>query len=335
MPRIVQLHQFGGPQHLSVDEVPSREPGPGEARLRVQAVSVTRDQFMFLEGRQFRGTGFAQPPLPSRVGYEAAGVVDAVGEGVDEAWVGKRVAPIGPFSETQYGVMGEEAIVPAAVLSEYPDRLSPEEATAFWVPFLTAYGLLHAGHLTAGEIVSIPAAASAVGLAAIQVAADLGAVSIAVTRSAHKRDALLEAGADHVIVSTDEDYVERVRQITDGRGVRLTFEPVGGDFLALEAQAAAPGGTIVSHGILAGEPGRYPQELVLGKTLTIRGYGVGEIVRNPELLPRVSSYILDRIADGRFTPRVAEILPLEGVKEAYELIRSNRPLGRTVLATGL
>jgi NADPH:quinone reductase-like Zn-dependent oxidoreductase len=106
MPKIIRLHAFGGPEHLRIDDVPSRPPGPHEARLRVEAAGLNRDQFTFLEGRHFRGHAFVQPVLPSRLGYEVVGVVDAVGEGVDRAWIGTRVSPLAPFDQELYGALG-------------------------------------------------------------------------------------------------------------------------------------------------------------------------------------------------------------------------------------
>lgn len=204
---------------------------------------MNRDHFTFMSGHQFRGHGFVQPELPSRLGYEAAGVVEAVGEGVDRSWIGKRVAPVPGFDESRYGTLGEEAVVPGGVLSEYPPNLTSAQAAAFWVPYLTAYGgLVSIGHVEQCDAVSIPAASSSVGLAAIQFVRDVGATAIAVTRTSAKKDALLSLGADHVVVTEEEDYQGRIREITSGNGVRVTFDPVGGPFLEQLAAASAPGG---------------------------------------------------------------------------------------------
>jgi len=132
MPRIVRLHAFGGPENLRVEEAPSRPAGPGEVRPRVEAAGVNRDHYTFTSGHQFTGHGFVQPVLPSRLGYEAAGVVEAVGEGVDRSWIGKRVAPVPGFDESRYGTPGEEAVVPAGTLSEYPSNLTGVQAAAFF-----------------------------------------------------------------------------------------------------------------------------------------------------------------------------------------------------------
>jgi NADPH:quinone reductase-like Zn-dependent oxidoreductase len=229
MPKIIRLIAFGGPENLKLDDAPSAQPGPGEVRLRVAAASVTRDHFTFMSGRQFKGHGFVQSQLPTRLGYEASGVVEAAGEGVDRSWIGKRVSTVLGFDESRYGVLGEEAIVPVAHLAEYPANLTTTQAAAFWVPYLTAYGVIYIGQIKAGDFVSIPAGSSSVGLAAIQIVRDAGATAIAISRTLAKKDEMLALGAHHVVL--EEDYVSRIREITGGRGVRLTFDPLGGPFI--------------------------------------------------------------------------------------------------------
>jgi NADPH:quinone reductase-like Zn-dependent oxidoreductase len=332
MPRIVRLHRFGGAENLRIEEAPSQQPGPGEVRLRVEAAGVNRDHFTFMSGHQFRGHGFVQPQLPSRLGYEAAGVVAAVGEGVDRSWIGKRVAPVPGFDESRYGTLGEEAVVPVGTLSEYPSNLTSAQGAAFWVPYLTAYGaLVPIARVGPGDFVSIPAASSAVGLAAIQVVRDAGAAAIAVTRTSGKRDDLLSLGANHVVVTEEDDYESRIREITGGHGVRVTFDPVGGPFLERLAAAAAPGGIIVEYGRLSGQPAPFPLVPVVGKGLTLRGYTLSEIIRLPQTAAEAKKYVLDRLADGRFVPKIARAYPLEQTVEAYQYLKSDQQVGRVVI----
>jgi NADPH:quinone reductase-like Zn-dependent oxidoreductase len=332
MPRIVRLHAFGGPENLRIEDSPSQQPGAGEVRLRVAAASVTRDHFTFMSGRQFRGHGFVQPKLPSRLGYEAAGVVEAMGAGVDRAWIGKRVSTILGFDESRYGTLGEEAIVPVEFLTEYPSRLSVAQAAAFWVPYLTAYGgLVATAHIVKGDFVSIPAGSSSVGLAAIQIVRDVGATAIALSRTSAKKDELLSFGAHEVIATGEEDYESRIREITDGKGVRITFDPLGGPFLEQLARASAPGGIILEYGVLSGQPTPFPVMPVIGNGLTLRGYTVGEVLGNPQTAAEAKQYVLDRLADGRFVPKIAKTFPLERTVDAYRYIESNQQTGRVVV----
>jgi len=332
MTKIVRLHAFGGPENLKIDELVSPQPGAGEALLRIEAAGINRDHNTFMSGHQFSGVGFIQPELPSRLGYEAAGIVLEVGEDVDRSWVGKKVAPFFGFDESKYGLLGEEALVPANFLIEYPANLTAIQAAAFWVPYLTAYGaLVPIANVGSGDFVSIPAASSAVGLAAIQIVHDAGAKVIAITRTPDKRAELLSLGADYVVVTAEEDYVSRIMEITGGKGVRITFDPVGGPFLEQLAMAAAPGGIIIEYGRLSNQPAPFPLMPVIGKGLTVRGYILSEFARNPEMTETAKKYLLDRLADGRFVPKIARTFPLELITEAYQYLMTNEQIGRVII----
>jgi NADPH:quinone reductase-like Zn-dependent oxidoreductase len=326
MPTVVRFHQLGGPENLKLEDLPTQQPGKGEVRLRVLAVGLNRAESMF-----YRGLYLEAPALPSRLGYEAAGIVEAVGEGVDKSWVGKPVATVPSFSMNRYGTLGEEAVVPVEALGEYPANLTPAQAAAIWMQYLTAYGaLVHFGGVKAGDFVSIPAASSSVGLAAIQIVRDAGATAIAVTRTSAKRAELIELGAHHVIASEEEDYAARVQEITGGQGVRLTFDPVGGPFIEKLATAAAPGGTIFEYGMLSLAPTPFPIA-ALGKCLSLRGYVLMLITQNPALLLNAKKYVFDRLADGRFVPKIAKTFAFAQTVEAYQYLESNQQVGKVVI----
>jgi NADPH:quinone reductase-like Zn-dependent oxidoreductase len=327
MPKVVRFHKLGGPEVLTVEDNPTPKPGPGEVRLRVQASGLNRAESMY-----YHGFYLEQPRLPSRLGYEVAGIVDAVGDGVDRSWVGKKVATVPGFSQNRYGTLAEEAIVPVEVLGEYPPNLGPVEAAAIWMQYLTAWGaLVHFGHLAASDFVSIPAASSSVGLAAIQIVRDAGAIAIAVTRTSAKKPDLLTAGAHHVIVTNDEDYVARIGEITGGKGVRLTFDPVAGPFVEKLAAASADGGILFQYGILSGEPTPFPLREALGRGLTMRGYTLHEITRDPQTIAIAKRYIYDRLADGRFVPKIAKTFSFDQTVEAYRFLESNQQVGKVVI----
>jgi NADPH:quinone reductase-like Zn-dependent oxidoreductase len=327
MPRIVRFHEIGGPEKLKLEELPTQEPGKGEVRLRVKAVGLNRAEAMF-----YRGQYLEQATFPSRLGYEAAGIVEAVGEGVEAKWIGKPVATIPNFLMTHYGTLGEEAVVPVGALAEYPASLTAEQAAAIWMQYLTAYGaLVHYGAVKAGDFVSIPAASSSVGLAAIQIVRDAGATAIAVTRTSTKRAELLELGAQHVIASEEEDYVARVKAITGGKGARLTFDPVAGPFVEKLADAAAVGGTIFEYGALSLAPTPFPLFVALTKGLTVQGYTLREITQDAHLREVAVKYVFDRLADGRFVPKIAKTFPFRETVEAYKYLESNQQVGKVVI----
>jgi NADPH:quinone reductase-like Zn-dependent oxidoreductase len=327
MPRLYRFHQLGGPEVLQLVDEPVREPGSGEVRLKVQAVGLNRAEALFLRGQYLE-----QAKLPAGVGYEAAGIVEAVGRDVDKSWIGKRASTIPAFSMNQYAMLGEVVIAPVAALSEYPPNLSPVEGAAIWMQYLTAYnGLIHAAHFAKGDFVIISAASSSVGIAAIEIANAEGAISIATTRTSSKKDELLSLGATHVIATEEEDFLARVREITQGRGARVAFDPVSGPFLDTLCKAAAVGAIIVEYGSLSMKPAALPIALVLTKLLTIRGFTLMEITRDPALLAIAKKYVYDRLADGRFHPKIAKVFPFDQAIEAFKYLESNAQVGKVVI----
>jgi NADPH:quinone reductase-like Zn-dependent oxidoreductase len=327
MAKIVRFHRIGGPEVLKIEEVPSREPGKFEAKLRVQAIGLNRAESMFMHGYYLEPT-----QLPASLGYEAAGVVAGVGPGVDPGWLNKKVSTIPLFSLNQYGVIGNEVIVPVQALAEYPEHLKPTEATSIWMQYMTAYGaLIEIGRLKKGEFVLITAASSSAGLAAIDTVKFEGAIPIATTCKSDKRSGLLASGAEHVIGTDEEDVVSRVREITNGAGARIIFDPIGGSLLDQLADTAAPGATIFQYGWLSGEPTPFPLLLALQNGLTIRGYWLWETVKDPETFARAKSYVYERVKRRDFQPKIAKTFRFEDVVEAYRYMESNEQIGKIVL----
>ena len=254
MTKIVRFHETGGAEVLKLEDLPLAEPEKGEVRLKVEAIGLNRAEIMFRKGQYLE-----TPQLPSRLGYEAAGIIDAVGPDVTDFQIGDRVSTIPSFPMGQYGVYGESAIVPTYAAAHYPEILSAVEGAAIWMQYMTAYGaLIQYGNIQKNDQVLITAASSSVGLAAIQIVKAAGGVAIATTRGADKKTFLLEAGADHVIVTDEEDLVERGMSLTAGKGVRVVFDPVAGPLLEQLAAVAAPGGIIFEYGALAPHPTPFP-----------------------------------------------------------------------------
>lgn len=327
MPKAIRFHQIGGPENLKFEDAPTREPGKGEVRLRVEATGLNRAESLY-----FRGQYLEKPELPSRLGYEAAGTVEAVGPDVDKSWIGKRVATIPGYSQNKYGSLAEEAIVPASALGEVPEKLSAVEAAAVWMQYVTAWGaLVHIGKVGKEDFVIIPAASSSVGLAAIQIVKDAGATAIAATRTSKKRDELISLGADHVIVTEEEDLSSRVKDITAGKGARLIFDPVAGPFVEKLAQAASQYGIIFEYGALSLESTPFPFFHALRKSLTFRGYTLHEVSHDPQALATAKQYVYDRLADGRFAPKIARTFPFAQTVEAYKYLESNAQIGKIVI----
>ena len=325
--KIVRFHETGSADVLTLEECPIPEPQKDELRIKVEAIGINRADIMFREGQYLEN-----PECPSRLGYEAAGVVTAVGPNINTFNIGDRVSTIPSFSQGQYGVYGESAIVPVHAVTSYPDSLSSTEGAAIWMQYLTAYGgLIKVGGLTANDYVMITAASSSVGLAAIQIAKLTGAKVIAVTRGNAKKQFLLDAGANNVIVTDEQNLVDKVMEISDGHGADLIFDPVGGPLLQQLADAAATGGTIIEYGALATEATPYPLFSVLSKSLTIRGYLLFEITLNPERLQEAKDYIGEGLLSGNLKPIIDRTFSLDNIAEAHRYMESNHQQGKIVV----
>ncbi|MFD8033143.1 zinc-dependent alcohol dehydrogenase family protein [Streptomyces sp. NPDC059717] len=326
MARLVQFDRLGGPEVLTLRHVEVGTPGAGEVRIRVDAIGLNRAEIMYREGAYFD-----RPAFPSTLGYEAAGVVEAVGEGVDGLAEGDPVAVVPAFLQSEYGTYGDHVVVPAAAVVPRPANLDPVRAAAVWMAYITAYGpLIESGRVRPGDHVLITAASSSVGLAAIQIARHIGAIPVATTRGSGKRQRLLDAGAAHVIVTDEEDLPARVKEITGGEGVRLAFDPVAGPGVETVALAIAPGGSLVVYGALDPRPTPLPNAHSYPE-LTSSTYTLFTITKNPERLRRAVAFINAGLASGSFNPVVDRTFDLADIVEAHRYMAANGQVGKIVV----
>ena len=326
MPKIVRFYEFGEADVLKLEDQPLVEPGEGEVRLKVEAIGLNRAEVGFRSGKYLE----LPKTLPSTLGYEASGVIDAIGAGVTGFQIGDRVSTIPAFSMLNYGTYGESAIAPATAIAHYPETLTPTEGTAIWMAYITAYGsLVEYGQVEAGDFVLITAASSSVGYSAIQIAKAAGAVVIVTTRSNAKKQMLLDKGADHVIVTNDEDLVDCVMEITNGYGAALIFDAVAGSLLETLATAAAPGATIFVYGALDGTAATpFPLFAALQKGLKVQGYTLFEITTNPAKLEHAKQYIYRGLESGKLVPILDRTFTLDQIVEAHRYMESNQQNGK-------
>lgn len=335
MPKIVRFHEIGSADVLQFEDVPLREPKSGEVRIRVQAIGLNRADVMFRRGQYLE-----QPQFPSPMGIEAAGVVDAIGPGVTNVRTGDRISVATGQSIAGYGTYGEIAMVPAASAIPYPANLSVEEAASIWVQYLTAYfAFVDVANVRPGQSVLITAATGGAGLGAIAIVRLLGGIPIATTRSESKKEGLLKAGAEHVIVASQEDLTKRVKEITGGKGADLIFDSIAGDTLATLAEAIAWGGRIVLYGALEGAQVAYPLWTAFMRNFTLNTYMVYNyagmpvlgLSRNEEAFSRAVDFITRHLASGKLKPIIAKTFPLREIREAHRYMEANQQLGKIVV----
>lgn len=327
MSRIVEFTSYGPPEVLTIKEVPDPEPGPGELRIRVKAIGLNRAESMWRRGQYIESAH-----LPARLGYEAAGTVDKLGADVTGFVIGEPVDVIPSFSMNQYATYGDLIVVPANAVVEQPASLSFVEGASIWMMFLTAYGaLIEDAKVTQGDFVIIPAASSSVGLAAIQLANYAGATPIALTRTSEKRKQLLEAGAKHVIATKEVDLVQEIKRITDGKGARVAFDPVGGpDFPKLISVLAFQGIAYI-YGALSDQITPLPILDMIGKILTIKGHNIWLTTGDPARLKQAVNYIRSGFDEGKLKPVIDRVFPFDQIVEAHRYLETNNQFGKIVV----
>jgi NADPH:quinone reductase-like Zn-dependent oxidoreductase len=327
MARVVRFHQHGGPEVLLIEEVDVPRPGRGEVQIRVKALGLNRAEVLLRTGSYIE-----TPTFPSGLGLEAAGIVEAVGEGVNGFASGDAVSVVPPRSMVRWPAYGELATFPAELVVKHPPSLSWEAAAAVWMQYLTAYGaMIDIAKLRRQDFVVITAASSSVGLAAIQIANSVGAIPIAVTRTSGKKAALLEFGAAHVIASTEEDLEARLTNIAGPEGIRVVFDPIGGPIFEALTAAMAHGGILIEYGGLSPELTPFPMFTVLSKSLTLRGYLVHEVVGDPARLEAAKAFILEGLKSGALKPIIARTFPFEQIVEAHRFLESNEQFGKIIV----
>ncbi len=253
MPITAQFDALGGPENVKLIDRSTQPPAPGEVQVRMRAAGLNRAELLYIAGHYL-----VQPPIPEALlGAEGAGEIVAIGEDVSDYSIGDRVCVLPMMDWAKYETLAEVANVPANALERIPDGISYEDAAAFWMAFATAYGMiLQSGEMpnkADGRTAVITGASSSVGTAAFQILREIGAVSIATTRTQKKVSDLRKAGADHVVVRDDEDLGSRLAEITNGNGVDLVCDSIIGKMIEPVAEALAAEGTLVLMGFQSGE----------------------------------------------------------------------------------
>ncbi|HEY9759727.1 MAG TPA: zinc-dependent alcohol dehydrogenase family protein [Oculatellaceae cyanobacterium] len=327
MPRVVQFEKNGGPEVLQLVDTAVTEPKANEVRIKVKALGLNRAEAMFRSGQYLEKAN-----LPAKLGYEAAGTVDAVGAGVSHVKVGDAVSVVPGFSMNQYGLYGEVVVAPAPLVVKHASNLSFEEAAATWMAYVTAFdGLIETAKLQAGEFVVIPAASSSVGIAAIQVANKLKAIPIALTRKSDKKDALLKAGAKYVVATEEQDLVAEINKITGGKGANVVYDPVGGATFAKLVEASAQGARLVLYGALATTPTEIPLLPLISKLPTITSSVIMTTSCDPKKLKVAIDFVNEGLSEGSLKPVIAKTFPLDQIVEAHKYLESNQQFGKIVV----
>lgn len=340
MKRVV-VKQFGGTEVLELVEESTPEPAAGQVRVRLTSIGMNHADLMARRGEYRLASG--EPPFTP--GLEGGGVVEALGSGVAGLHEGQRVTlSAGAPRRNQGSLAGTYAthfVAQAAEVLPVPPGVPDEQLGTFWLTHLTAWGcLVWKQRLEPGQTVAIPAASSGVGLAASQIARRYGAVTVGMTTSSRKVEALRElpqAHFDHLIVTQDDGggdkpWHRELLQLTGGRGVDVFFDPVAaGRYLDKEIRSLAQGGTIWVYGLL-GTPDKVDVSPLIRKWAAIRGWVLTELVTaGGEALQKGCEEILNGFASGIYSQAIARRFSLEDVREAHQFMEKGDHVGKLVL----
>jgi NADPH2:quinone reductase len=318
MPRAVICRELGEPESLHLEEFASKPLAPGQARIRVRAAGLNYPDVLMVAGQYQH-----KPPLPFVPGMEAAGEVSELAPDVTNVAIGDRVMVRGGFTE--------EVIAVARDLKRMPSTFDFAEGATFLAGHGTAYyGLVDRARIKPGETLLVHGAAGGVGLAAVELGKAYGAKVIAVASSEEKRAVARARGADHVLVS-GEPFRDKVKELTDGKGADVVFDPVGGKVFEESVRCINWGARLIIVGFLQGV-GQVQTNHVLIKNASVLGIRAGEAVRrDPTLGPPRQRDLLRLAEEGRISPNVSHRLPLERWAEAMRLLIDRKAIGRVAL----
>lgn len=320
-----QVEKFCEPDEMVFADAAPPEPGPGEVRIRVHAAGLN-----FFDILQIQGKYQVKPNFPFTPGAEVAGVVDAAGPGADSLAPGDRV-----LCNTSLGGYAEYAIGSTGKTFAIPETMTFAEAAALLIVYQTSYFALDdRAKLRAGEWLLVHAGASGVGMAAIQLGVASGARVIATAGNDRKLEFCRQQGAQHAISYRDESWVEQVKELTEGRGADVIYDPVGGDVFDLSTKCIAPGGRLLVVGFASGRIPSIAANRLLLKNMSAVGVFWGRhVTEGTNYLADTQRELFRLYGEGKIRPAISEAYPLADAPRALADIAARRVIGKAVLTT--
>ncbi|MBK6425752.1 MAG: NADPH:quinone oxidoreductase family protein [Blastocatellia bacterium] len=320
--RAIEVAALGGTDQLELVNLPDPTPGPGEILIDIEACGLNYADVMMRRGLYVGG-----PPPRFIPGLEVAGTVAAVGDSVTKVVPGQKVMAL-----VSHGGYAEKVVAPSTSVMARPEGMSAEAAAAFPVNYFTADFALHfAGNIQPGQTVLIHAAAGGVGTAAVQLAKIAGARVIATASTAGKLERVKALGADVCIDYTKDDFLAVVKDVTDGKGVELVLESVGGDVFDKSMSALRTLGRLIVFGIASADARRPDVRDMLFRNLWVIGLHLGALMANPDVAKASAERLFGLLATGRIVPQVGHVLKLEEAARAQDLLGDRGNYGKVVI----
>ena len=318
--KAVRINEFGGLEVLQWEDVPEPTPRAGQVLIKVDSAGVNYADIMRRQGN------YPGPDLPATLGLEAAGTITDLGEGVSGLSVGQRVMAMGPQGNAEFVAVNANYVFP------YPETVDPVQAGGMPIVFLTAYHLLKTrGQIQPGETVLIQAGASGVGTVAIQLAKAWGARVITTASSPEKLDLARSLGADETINYVAQDFEEEVRQLTNGNGVELVLECVGGPVLEKSVRCVASYGKLISFGNASGTPASLLGADIFGANRTVIGFSMGRSPMGRLNHQDAMDELFPMLAQGQVRLVVDRVLPMAEAAKAHQHLSNRGSQGKVIL----
>jgi NADPH:quinone reductase-like Zn-dependent oxidoreductase len=327
MTEILLFHECGGPEVLKCKTVNIPVPVNDEVMIKVKAFSLNQADLLYLKGEHTTKNKF-----PSRIGSEASGIVTAIGPKVKGIKVGDRVSTL-PFMTNEYGVQGKFAIVPEFAVVVIPNNLSFIEASSIWMQYLTAYfPLVQVADMHRGDTILIIAGASSAGLGALQLSKIIGLRTILTTRTKEKQGYLYQLGADFVLNSTEPTFSEQLIEITKEQGVKLSFDPVGGEIMSRYSHSLAWNAKIFHYGALSDDADEIPMIDLIRRNAVLYPYSMFNYMENEKYRSDAIQFILKGLSTGALTPIIDKIFAFNDFQLAYKYMLSGNQKGKVVVS---
>lgn len=320
MPREWVLTEYAGVDGLELKECDVAEPGPGDVRLNVDAFALNWGDMDLMQGRY----SFNFSTLPARIGCEAAGVVDAVGDGVTDIEVGGRYGTL-PYFYDMRGMSAESILIDSRYLTKSPEGLSAVESASIWMQYMTAYyPIAELARAAPGVNILVTAATSTAGYSALQIGKLCGARMIGTSRFEHNTDYLKRGGATHVYTGTGEGLADAVNEFTEGVGVHAVFDSIGAGMIGEYSNALAKDAQIFTYGTLDERLPELPMMALYQANATFKPYSLFHYVEDTESKRRGLDFVYSSLASGDIAATVDRVYPMGEYKDAWQYLRAPR-----------
>lgn len=314
------ITEYSGISGLELREYTPADAGPGEVRLKVEAFALNWGDMDLMQGRY----SFNFSRLPARIGCEAVGIVDQIGEGVTNIEMGGRYCTL-PYFYDMKGASGDTVVIDARYLTRAPDRMSAVEAGSIWMQFMTAYfPIAELARAAPGVNILVTAATSTAGGSALRIGAMRGANMIGTSRFDYNRDHLTEAGASHVYFGEGENLPEAIMEFTGGEGVHAVFDSIGAGMIAQYSKALAKNAQIFTYGTLDEKLPELPMMDLYQANATFKPYSLFNYIEDAAWKEKGLGFVYQALASGQIKPFVDKVFPMEEYADAWAYLRAPR-----------